>query len=248
MDQKANWNWLKTHPEGQFFERKSCYDRSGGKKRLRKASDVARDVAETLAAMANADGGTLALGIEDDGTPTGVNYPQKRLQTILEAPSRLVSPPLKAQYQKVELDGKCILVFEVDWSPEVHQLSDGRYLLRIDDKNMPFPAADIAAIKAGKRKRFAEMQVVPDATLQDLDADLLTIFGQKTGLDLPVDELLLRFRLAQRHNGRLVLTLAAVLLFANDPLRWHGAGNSPSDEESEAFCERSSAVAPLLSH
>ncbi len=221
MDQKANWNWLKTHPEGQFFERKSCYDRSGGKKRLRKARDVARDVAETLAAMANADGGTLALGIEDDGTPTGVNYPQKRLQTILEAPSRLVSPPLKAQHQKVELDGKCILVFEVDWSPEVHQLSDGRYLLRIDDKNVPFPAADIAAIKAGKRKRFTEMQVVPDATLQDLDADLLTIFGQKTGLDLPADELLLQFRLAQRRNGRLVLTLAAVLLFANDPLQWH---------------------------
>jgi predicted HTH transcriptional regulator len=29
--------------------------------------------------MANADGGTLALGIENDGTPSGVDYPQDRL-------------------------------------------------------------------------------------------------------------------------------------------------------------------------
>jgi ATP-dependent DNA helicase RecG len=35
--------------------------------------------------------------------------------------------------------------------------------------------------------------------------------------------LLHHFRLAERRNGRFVLTLAAVLLFARDPLRWHPA-------------------------
>jgi len=43
--------------EGQFFERKSAMDRSGSRAKQRKAADIARDVAETLAAMANADGG-----------------------------------------------------------------------------------------------------------------------------------------------------------------------------------------------
>jgi len=90
-----DWDWLKVHEEGQFFDRKSCYDRSGGHVRRRRAKDVAKDVAETLAAMANADGGILALGIEDDGTPTGVNYPPDRLEVILRAPTNLVTPPLK---------------------------------------------------------------------------------------------------------------------------------------------------------
>ncbi|MBE9582159.1 MAG: ATP-binding protein, partial [Proteobacteria bacterium] len=48
----------------------------------RDARSVARDVSETLAAMANADGGTLALGIENDGTPSGVDYPQDRFMAI----------------------------------------------------------------------------------------------------------------------------------------------------------------------
>ncbi len=216
-----DWSWLKTNEEGQFFERKSCYDRSGGKERLRKARDVARDVAETLTAMANADGGTLALGLEDDGSPTGVDYPPKRLQIILDAPIRLVSPALQARYQWVELDGKRILVFEVDWSPEVHQLRDGRYLMRIDDKNMPFSAEDIEAIKAGKRKRYTEIRTLPDATIGDLDTELLAVFGKKIGFNLSIHELLLRYRLAHRRNNHLVLTLAAMLLFAKDPLRWH---------------------------
>jgi predicted HTH transcriptional regulator len=74
-----DWKWLTTHREGQFFERKSCYDRSGKRPKRRDARSVARDVSETLAATANADGGTLALGIENDGTPSGVDYPQDRL-------------------------------------------------------------------------------------------------------------------------------------------------------------------------
>ena len=74
-----DWIWIKTREEGQFFERKSCYERSGGRAQRRKVTQVAKDVAETLSAMADADGGTLVLGVEDDGTPTGVDYPPDRV-------------------------------------------------------------------------------------------------------------------------------------------------------------------------
>ena len=65
-------------PEGQFLERKSCYDRSKGKIRLRPAREVARNISEVLSAFANADGGTLILGVEDDGEVTGVQYPSDK--------------------------------------------------------------------------------------------------------------------------------------------------------------------------
>jgi len=52
------------------------------------------DVAETLAAMANADGGELAVGIENDGTVTGVSVQEDRMLVILTAPqSRNYYPP-----------------------------------------------------------------------------------------------------------------------------------------------------------
>ncbi|MFQ5813742.1 MAG: hypothetical protein ACE5I2_11245 [Anaerolineae bacterium] len=57
----TNWDWLLHNPEGQFLERKSCYDRSGGRAHRRDVRSVARDIAEALSAMAIA-AGTLVVG------------------------------------------------------------------------------------------------------------------------------------------------------------------------------------------
>jgi len=217
----ANWGWALHNPEGQFLERKSCYDRSGGRARRRDVRSVARDIAETLAAMANADGGTVVVGVEDDGTPTGVGYPEDRLNVLREAPRDLVRPPLRARIEAPILHAARLLVFEVDWSPEAHQLADGRYLLRVGHQNQPFPAEQIEALKAGKRRRVAEVRIVPEASLADLDLSLMERLREHTGLALSDEELLLRYRLAESRNGRLVLTLAALLLLGKDPGRWH---------------------------
>lgn len=215
------WDWVLHTPEGQFLERKSCYDRSGERARRRDVRSVAKDIAETLSAMANADGGTVVVGLEDDGSPTGVDYPEDRINVLREAPRHLVHPPLRARIETPSMYGVRLLVFEVDWSPEAHQLTDGRYLLRVGDQNQPFPAEQIEALKAGKRRRVAEVRIVPEASLADLDSSLLERFRRRAGLALPDKELLLRYRLAESRNGRLVLTLAALLLFGRDPGRWH---------------------------
>ena len=220
-DRAINWDWVLRNPEGQFLERKSCYDRSGERVRRRDVRSVARDIAETLSAMANADGGTVVVGVEDDGTPTGVDYPDDRLNVLREAPRNLVRPPLRTCIETPTLHGVHLLVFEVDWSPEAHQLTDGRYLLRVGDQNQPFPAEQIEALKAGKRRRIAEVRIVPEASLADLDVALLGRLREHTGSALSNEELLLRYRLADSRNGRLVLTLAALLLFGKDPGRWH---------------------------
>lgn len=217
----VDFSWVHQQQEGQFFERKSCYERASGRMHLRPAADVARDVAETMAAMANADGGVLVLGVEDDGTVTGVDYPSDKMDVLRRACDRLVQPPVRVHMREANPNGKRVLVFETDWSPEVHQLHDGRYLLRIGASNMPFPAEQIDSLKAGKRRRVAESRYVPEATLSDLDLSLLEELRARTGLHLSDVELLERYRLAEPRNGRHILSLAALLLFGKDPGRWH---------------------------
>lgn len=39
----TDFEWILHQPERQFFERKSCFDRSQGKVKLRPVHDVARD-------------------------------------------------------------------------------------------------------------------------------------------------------------------------------------------------------------
>jgi hypothetical protein len=62
----TNFTLIIHHEEGQSFEGKSCFDRLKG--RFRSMREVAREVAWTLAAMANADVSALVFGIENDGT------------------------------------------------------------------------------------------------------------------------------------------------------------------------------------
>lgn len=150
MNDIARWSALS---EGQFFERKAAFDRSGARRKRRKATDIAWDVVETLSARANADGAELVIGLEDDGEPTGVPHPEDKSRMLLRAPSdrNYVNPPLRCQAWEVRLpDGLLLLHFQGDWSPEVHRLADGRYLLRVNDANMPFPAEQIAALKSTK--------------------------------------------------------------------------------------------------
>ncbi len=96
MDDIARWSTL---PEGQFFDRKSAFDRSGSRHKQRKASDIAWDIVETLSAMANAGGGELVVGIEDAGTVTGMPHPADKIGLFLRAPGdrNYVHPPLRYQ-------------------------------------------------------------------------------------------------------------------------------------------------------
>ena len=133
-----NWTWLKEQPEGQFLERKSCYIQARTKYRPRPVKDVVRDIAETLAAMANADGGTVVLGIEDDGTVSGV--PQKyHIDRVRHQINAFVRPKLNFRCFEIKLEDKNIWLFETDWSAEVHQLTDGRYLLRVGVSKSSIP-------------------------------------------------------------------------------------------------------------
>jgi ATP-dependent DNA helicase RecG len=216
----TEWEWLFEQPEGQFLERKSCYGRLEGQATPRSIKDVLRSVAEALVAMANADGGTVVLGIEGDGTVSGVppRYDLERARAQLNA---LITPPLRFQAQEVSLQGQRVWVFETDWSPEVHPLSDGGYLLRIGDRNMPFPARDIEAMKSARRQRTTEMEFISEATLDDLDLSLIQELAERGKLDGPPEKALIHYRLAEMANGKLRLTWAALLLFGKDPMRWH---------------------------
>src|SRR3989304_1167654 len=157
----VRWSTL---PEGQFFDRKSAYDRSGTRRRQRNAKDIAWDIVETLSAMANADGGELIVGIEDDGAVTGVPHPTDKIQLFLRAPQdrNYVHPPLRCHAREVRTsEGLLLLHLSVDWSPEVHRLADSRTLLRVSDANMPVPAEQIAALKQTKAQGEYERHFPP---------------------------------------------------------------------------------------
>ena len=81
---------LVSRDEGQFLEFKSTWDRSDDIPKQVKRRAIRDAIAETVAAFANADGGLLLVGIEDDGSPTGHDYPDEVIDDFVSVPRRRV--------------------------------------------------------------------------------------------------------------------------------------------------------------
>src|SRR5262245_49973263 len=87
---------------GQFLEFISAYDYRRGRQKKRE-EDLAREVVRILSGMANADGGTVLIGVEPDKSVTGIPYNQDELREVVQAPQHLLRPELSPSCEKVNL-------------------------------------------------------------------------------------------------------------------------------------------------
>jgi len=209
--------------EGQFLEYKSLWDLSDDTRRplnRRKARDI---VAEYVAAFANADGGTLLLGVEDDGTPTGHGYPTEAIDDLLAVPERRLRPSVRCHMQRMQLGETQVLIVQVPMAPTAVMVEANGFPYRIGDRVLREPQEVINARKEAYRRVGYERRVQPEATLDDLDMELAarflggTIFQGRT-----TEEILIRFGLLLPRAGSPAVTNACLLLFGKAPfLRWH---------------------------
>ena len=209
--------------EGQFLEFKSLWDLSTGSPHSLNRRTARDFVAECVAAFANADGGTLLLGVEDDGTPTGHGYPPEAVADLIAVPERRLRPPLRCRVQQASLDGHEILVFEVPIAPEAVMIEANGFPYRVGDRVVREPQEVINTRKEAYRRVGYEQRIRPEATIEDLDLDLATRFlGDTVFRGRSAEELLTRYGLILSRAGAPAVTNAALLLFGKAPvLRWH---------------------------
>ena len=121
------------------------------KRQLSAASRIAR----TLAAFANTSGGTLLIGIADDGKIRGVSSEFKEVEKIEDATDRLIQPALLVSYETMAPDGRIVLIVTVPESTEKpHYLIDDSgkrtIYVRAKDKSIPTNKLIITADTANR--------------------------------------------------------------------------------------------------
>ncbi len=188
------------------------------------------DVADELAAFANARGGVLVFGVDDDSRAV-VGLPQERLEIaerfVRELVHDLISPPLQPVIEKMELPGgdgepKAVIRVEVARSLFVHR-SPGGYLYRVGSAKRQMAPEYLARLFQQRSQarliRFDE-QVVPDASLADLDDGLVERF--RTPLTRDDRATLLRKLGMAREDDAGVLrpSVAGILLATREPRQW----------------------------
>lgn len=212
--------------ESHFREFKSALDGPPDRKVLRPKKDVADDICRTLVGFANADGGELLVGVEDDGSVTGLldcsSSTIEYLEKCWKDGVHKTTPLKNVRVSKIDLDGKTVLYFIIaKSSDQIHLTSDGRCLQRKDLATVPAPFDEISFSRQEQVSRAYDREYVGSASVDDLDIPAVKILAEHVSAGMTPEKCLQYLGLAEFTSGGLQLTRAALLLFSKDIWKWH---------------------------
>lgn len=189
---------------------------------VKKLSDS--DLIDAIVAFANTHGGDLYLGVEDDGTVTGLHEQHRDVTQLSAFIANRTVPPISVRIEY--LHGECpALLIHVPKSRSIVASSAGkiqRRRLKADGtpENVPMYPHEINSRLSTLSLLDFSAQPVPGAQYQDLDPlererlrkIVLAYRGEKVLLELPDDELDKALRLVAISGEQYVPTYAGLLL------------------------------------
>lgn len=190
-----------------------------------------RDLVATVVSLANTEGGNLLLGVEDDGTVTGLHANHLQVSGIPSLIANKTNPPLSVWAERIELAGKPIAHIAVPNSRQLVSTSDGllvRRRLKLDGTPEAVPFYPHEFIQ-----RQSSMGLVDPSSmvLEDIDAYQLDPLqrlrlrnaikkygGEQSLLALADDELDGALGLCREVNSARRPTIAGLLLLGTEEL------------------------------
>lgn len=197
--------------ERQIFERKSIQIKPV-------------DLSDTICAFANADGGTIAIGISDKHRRIeGVDYHAAQLNEILRTPIDFCNPTVSVTTEMVECvnyEGKPdhVLLMHIEASPMLHANQADEVFLRVGDASKKLNFTDRMALMYAKGVRYFEDEPVTDATIDDIDMDFVGSYCKHIGyLKSPEEYVRENKKFVTVKDGKDQISVAAILLFGKNP-------------------------------
>ena len=190
---------------------------------IKKYSD--NDLFEDVVAFANTEGGDLYLGVEDDGTITGVHPEHANPITLGAYIANNTVPPISTRCEIVE-DEKPVLRITVPKSyGGIVATRSGKILrrrMKIDNtpENVPMYPTEIATRLSDLRLLDYSTMIVLEGSFADIDPlelerlrrIVLAYNGDKALLELDDGELLKAIGFTREQNGTIYPTIAGILM------------------------------------
>lgn len=209
--------YMQTEDENKYFDRKS------GKIRV-------AELAQHISAFANADGGTLVVGISDKKRILeGINAcGNEKINEFINAPKDCCRPMPRCQEEFIDVTNAAgepdrILLLHIEPSiDQVIRTSNDRTYLRIGDKSKEMLGENLRNLEYAKGSRHFEDEINQYAVLEDLDEELVEAYKSRIGADgIDTYQVLTARGFIQKKDGVDHLTNAAVLLFAKNILKFN---------------------------
>ena len=139
-------------------------------------SELSRNVFESICAFLNRLGGSLVLGVQDDGTPVGVDADRvDKLKSDLitqSANPQKLSPPFTLFPEVVVYEGKTLIYLYVPQSSQVHA-TRGVVYDRSEDGDLKITDQErLSQLYLRKKGFYTESKVYPYLRFEDFRSEL----------------------------------------------------------------------------
>ena len=202
---------IRQMPEGQTFDCKSIHIEP-------------KTLANTIVAMANADGGMIAVGISDKNRRIeGVDQDKAHLNEILRTPFDFCVPTISVTTefmpcQDSEGNDNHILIIHVPASPRLHANQADEAFWRVGDKSRKLPFEERLQLMYDKGERYYEDSPAYDANIEDIDMDAVKAYMKRIGYGKSPMEYLQENKGFLTYKGDVPqVSTACILLFGKRP-------------------------------
>lgn len=202
---------IRQMPEGQTFDCKSIHIEP-------------KALANTIVAMANADGGMIAVGISDKTRRIeGIDQDKAHLNEILRTPFDFCVPTISVTTefmpcQDSEGNDNHILIIHVPASPRLHANQADEVFWRVGDKSRKLPFEERLQLMYDKGERYYEDSPAYDATIEDIDMDAVKAYMKRIGYSKSPMEYLQENKGFLTYKGDVPqVSTACILLFGKRP-------------------------------
>lgn len=183
-------------------------------------------IAREIVAFANTLGGSLLIGIEDDGTITGI---ESSLETRIANISRNnIVPALQLDVQETQIDGKTVCLITVPKGQDrPYQTQDGKYWLRAGSTNRMATKEELSRLFQQAGLVHFDTSPVANTNISDLDLKAVDYYYQSyyeiDFINLPEDEqrnLLINTDILIEHETNWRVSVGGLLMFGKQPQRY----------------------------
>ena len=131
---------------------------------------------DELVAFANAKGGTVYFGVEDNGEVTGC-LGNIDSQSLLESIYDKTRPPLFVEVQEIEYESKKIIAISVESDGVIHATADGKCLKRLGKNSKPFYPDEMSNTYTSTQSFDFSSQIILDSSVEDIN--MLEVYNLK---------------------------------------------------------------------
>jgi ATP-dependent DNA helicase RecG len=183
-----------------------------------------KELAEEIVAFANSEGGTILLGVDDQGNIKGVKD-NKIEETVMNVCRNNCFPNIVPSFYKVKIEGKTIVVVNVSKGiNKPYYTANHKYYIRVGSTKRIASREELLRLFEATGAFHFDISPVEETSMKDLNIDIIRDYFLKYNIfDLfdesteTVERILINADILKEVVGKVLCTVGGLLIFGKKP-------------------------------